>query len=208
MLLSNKRKILNFASILSKRYVKITTKSEHLQSTSQPDLLQAMIESFIDGIFILTTERELILSNEYARCICRPLMPNSDSNNQVPEEVWRVCQSLMESLQLFPEKKMIIESEIKTSEGLKLRIRARWLQLSADNYNFLLVTVEDCNQYAQSLAIADAIKYHLTEREREVWQLRRANLSYQEIANQLYITINTVKKHLKNIYAKQQDIFC
>ena len=68
------------------------------------------------------------------------------------------------------------------------------------------MTIEDCNQYNQSIAIADAKKYNLTDREMEVWLLRRANLSYREIANQLYITINTVKKHLKNIYVKQQDI--
>lgn len=70
---------------------------------------------------------------------------------------------------------------------------------------FLLVTLEDCNLYSQSIAIADAKKYNLTDRERQVWQLRRANLSYKEIANQLYITINTVKKHIKNIHAKQQE---
>jgi DNA-binding CsgD family transcriptional regulator len=207
MLLPDEKGIFNLASTLRKRCLKKITKSQDLQSTSQPNLFQAMLESFIDGILILKTEGELIFINEYARCICRQLMPNSDTNNEIPEEIWRVCQSLIESRQLFPENKIILESEIATSQGLKLRVRARWLQLSAGNDNFLLVTVEDCNQYAQSLAIADSKKYHLTQREAEVWQLRRANLSYKEIANQLYININTVKKHLKNIYAKQQDIF-
>jgi DNA-binding CsgD family transcriptional regulator len=207
MLLPDEKRILNFASILRQRYVKETTKNEHLQSTSQPDLLPAMIETFMDGILILTTERELILTNEYARCISRQLMPNLDTNNEVPESIWHVCQSLIESRQLFPEKKIILESEVATNQGLKLRVRARWLQFNSDHDNLLLVTVEDSHQYAQSSAIADARKYHLTNREMEVWQLRQANVSYQAIANQLYITINTVKKHLKNIYAKRQDMF-
>lgn len=207
MLIPNEKLIFTFASTLGNKYVKIAAKSEHLQSSSQPDLLPAMIESFIDGILILKTKRELILTNEYARYICRQLMPNSDTNNEVPEEIWRVCQSLIESRQLFPEEKIIIESEIETGQDLKLRVRARWLQLTAGNEDFLLVTIEDCNQYTQSIAIADSKKYHLTDRETEIWQLRRANLSYKEIANRLYITINTVKKHLKNIYAKQQDMF-
>ncbi|AFY33465.1 helix-turn-helix transcriptional regulator [Calothrix sp. PCC 7507] len=207
MLLPDGERDFNFASTPRKKFVKDSTKSERLQSTSQLDLLQVMIESFIDGILILTTEGKLILTNEYARCICRQLMPTSAASNAVPGEIWRVCLSLIESSELFSEDKFIIESELETSQGMKLRIRARWLQLGAGNESFLLVTVEDCNQYNQSMAIADAKKYHLTERETEVWQLRRANFSYQEIANQLYITINTVKKHLKNIHAKQQDLF-
>ncbi|NEO62582.1 MAG: winged helix-turn-helix transcriptional regulator, partial [Moorea sp. SIO4G2] len=34
--------------------------------------------------------------------------------------------------------------------------------------------------------------------------LKKANFTYREIAQQLFISINTVKKHLKNIYAKQK----
>ncbi len=68
----------------------------------------------------------------------------------------------------------------------------------------IVVTLEDCNSSSQNIAIADAKKYGLTKREAEVWLLRYANLPYKEIAQHLYITINTVKKHIKNIYAKQQ----
>ncbi len=170
------------------------------------ELLSAMIESFLDGILIFTTEGELILSNEYARRICSKLTPPS-ANHAIPTEIWRVCQSLIESRQLFPQKKIIIESEIQINASIQLRIRARFLELKSGSDRLLIVTVEDYQQYTQSIAIADAKKYHLTDRETQVWQLRRANFSYQQIANQLYITINTVKKHLKNIHAKQQSIF-
>ncbi|NEQ50076.1 MAG: LuxR family transcriptional regulator, partial [Leptolyngbya sp. SIO3F4] len=40
-------------------------------------------------------------------------------------------------------------------------------------------------------------------READVWILHRIGLSYQEIAARLYIALNTVKKHMKNVYAKQ-----
>ena len=80
------------------------------------------------------------------------------------------------------------------------------MNLGENEQNLLLVTIEDCKQSSQSMAITDAHKYGLTDRETEVWLLRRANLSYKEIAAKLYITINTVKKHLKNIYAKQQEM--
>ncbi|MGH0052757.1 MAG: response regulator transcription factor, partial [Sphaerochaetaceae bacterium] len=44
--------------------------------------------------------------------------------------------------------------------------------------------------------------YGLSFREEEVLQLVAAGFSNQEIAKQLYISTNTVKTHIKNIYAK------
>lgn len=42
----------------------------------------------------------------------------------------------------------------------------------------------------------------LTERELEIAHLVKSGWSNQKIANQLYISINTVKKHLQSIYRK------
>lgn len=201
--------------LLLEQYKKITstqrskfynrkTKSENTQPVSKLDLMQAVIESFLDGIFILTIQGELVHANEGALHICQQLSGGIDKF-QVPDEIQRICQSLIESRQLFPDQNISIESEIETYKSVKIRIRARWLQSNESNENYLLVTLEDRKQTNQSIAISEAIKYGLTERESQVWLLRRANYSYQEIAEELYITINTVKKHLKNIYAKQQE---
>lgn len=198
----------NTASIQRYKFSNKASKNEQLQSALKVYLLQAVIESFVDGILILTTQGELLHANECARRICRKLISAENSVNAIPEEIWSVCQSLMESRKLFPDQKISIESEIETDKSVKLRLRVRWLQLCASNDSVLLVTLEDCNQSSQNIAIADAKKYGLTDREAEVWLLRRGNLSYKEIADKLFITINTVKKHLKNIYAKQQDMLC
>ena len=171
-------------------------KYEKKQPASILHLMQAVIESFVDGIFILTTQGELVHANERARCICQ---------GKIPSEIRRICQSLSESRQLFPSQSISIESEIKTESQAKIRVRARWLEANETNNDYLIVTLEDRKQTNQSMAISEAKKYALTEREAQVWLLRRANYSYQEIAEELYITINTVKKHLKNIYAKQQE---
>jgi DNA-binding NarL/FixJ family response regulator len=202
MLFPDDENDLNFAAISGEKF----SKQDDFQPVAAVDLLQAIIESFVDGVLIVSPQGKLIHANEYARSICRLLVTTDISRDIVPEEIWRICQSLIESSELFPEEKMIIESEIQPQPTIKLRLRVRWLELSTSPNNFLLVTVEDCNQYSHSIAIADAKKYNLTDREIEVWQLRRANFSYKEIAKQLYITINTVKKHLQNIHAKQQEI--
>lgn len=179
---------------------------QQLQAESQVYLLQAVIESFVDGILILTTQRELLHVNECARQICRKFTGGKSSVGAVPEEIWRVCQSLIDSRELFPRENIVIESEIETERALKLRLRARWLSLANGEQNYMLVLLEDRNQTSQSVALSDAKKYGFTDREAEVWLLRQANLSYREIADRLYITINTVKKHLKNIHAKQQEM--
>ena len=42
----------------------------------------------------------------------------------------------------------------------------------------------------------------LTERQREILQLRLANRTYQEIATELGLSVQTVKPHLRNIARK------
>jgi WD40 repeat protein len=49
-------------------------------------------------------------------------------------------------------------------------------------------------------------KHGLTPREQDIWLLYRTNYSYKQIANELNISLNTVKKHMKNIYAKLHDL--
>jgi DNA-binding CsgD family transcriptional regulator len=167
-------------------------------------VLQAIIEGFVDGVLILTEQGEWVHANDCARRICHQLSSFTSEKNSVPQPIWHVCESLIDSRDLFPGQKMIIESEIHTNDLAVFRIRIRWLELDESERPYLLVTIEDRRQSTQNAAIADAKKYGFTPREAQIWLLRRANHSYKEIAAQLYITLNTVKKHMKNIYAKQQ----
>ncbi|PIC79389.1 hypothetical protein CSV75_12395 [Sporosarcina sp. P18a] len=47
-------------------------------------------------------------------------------------------------------------------------------------------------------------KANLSKRELEIFELVTKGYSNQEIADQLWITINTVKKHLRNMYEKYE----
>ena len=55
---------------------------------------------------------------------------------------------------------------------------------------------------ATTAQVAPVIVEQLTEREREVLRYMSRMLTTAEIASELYISINTVKSHLKNIYRK------
>lgn len=181
--------------------------------SAPPDLLsdsllfKLIVESFFDGILILTDQGEWVESNEFARQICTQLTPNQLPSNLVPQEIWVVCQALIKSYSFSPQQSESIESEITTNRSRSLRIRVQWLKLNAIHCPCLLVILEDRSQSLHNLAISEVDKYGLTPREAEVWLLNRANYSRQEIAAELCISLNTVKKHLKNINAKRKMVF-
>lgn len=180
----------------------------------RPALLRGIVESLIDGIMILTDQGELIFANSCAKRICRQLAqsftrrntaPHASAPQQaVPQQVWRSCQVLIKSREEFPTESIVIEDEIKTKEDVAIRLRARWLDLNDIERPYLLIALEDRQQSAQYQAIAEAQKYGLTDRETQVWLLKRAGHTYKAIASELHITEDTVKKHIKSIYAKRE----
>ncbi len=69
----------------------------------------------------------------------------------------------------------------------------------------MVVFLENCDEVLQEDLRVQQKKYDLTERESEIWRLLRKEHSYQEIAEILQISLNTVKTHVKNIYAKRRS---
>ncbi len=161
------------------------------------DFLLSVLEGLVDGILIVSPHGELIFANTPATELCHQLNPKQ----QYPSEVWRSCEALIESRQWYGDRPLVIESELQTDTNQTYRIRVQWLQLDQP---CLLVRLEDQQRSLQSLAVTEAKKFGLTPREAEVWFLKRCNLSRKEIAAQLFITIDTVKKHLGNIQLKRQ----
>jgi DNA-directed RNA polymerase specialized sigma24 family protein len=182
----------------------IMTDLNRSQNKKQLIPLQETIENLIDGILILTDQKELIYANKSARQFLDQLNQNKSVENLVPKEVWYICQSLIQSRRLFPNQHWLIESEIFTDSTTALHIRARWLRLDMVEHPCLLLTVEDRYQASRDIELEKAEHYGLTSREKQVWLLHRANYTYKEIASKLGITPNTVKKHMRSIHAKQK----
>ncbi|MES2478371.1 MAG: response regulator transcription factor [Bacteroidota bacterium] len=58
------------------------------------------------------------------------------------------------------------------------------------------------NQLPKIKAESIDTSYHITPREKEILNLLSRGLSYQEAADELYISVKTLKKHTYNIYQK------
>jgi DNA-binding CsgD family transcriptional regulator len=171
-------------------------------SPSSSNFMRQVMEGFIDGILILTETGRVLYANQCARELCLQLMQDFSNSVKVPQQVWRICQRLIESRELFPSHAFILEDTIITLNA-QIRIRARWLECAGMNEPCLAVTLEDRRQSIWNTVMSDARKFGLTEREAEVWFLRRSQRTYRSIATELHIAIDTVKKHIKSIHAKR-----
>ena len=164
-------------------------------------LLQSVLEGFVEGIIVLTERREVIYRNTIAEEMCARL--SGRSSQPIPPEVNRVYQALLESAELYAERPVTIELEIPFQETT-FRIRAQWLKLQNYDRPCILVRLQDQKQTLQGSAMAEAHRWLLSKREAEVWMLRRLGYKRRQIASELYIAEDTVKKHLKNIQFKRQ----
>lgn len=176
----------------------------------QTTLLLAAIESFTVGLVIVAQNGTILHKNRRAQALLED-MPWA-SPKMVPETLWHACQTLMENQdegsELFPaDYTLVLEDEISTSHG-PLHMRAQWFDWdnsANQSSDCFLITLENRQQSLTAVANQEAQRYGLTTRETDVWCLKRMGHSYKKIAAALYISENTVKKHLKNIYSKKEQ---
>lgn len=182
------------------------------QSPLSPDfaLVSTVLEGFAEGVLIVSKTGECLHFNPKGKAFCHTLSqqvsPRQASSTQaIPPCLWAMCNHLLEGRDLFPDHRLVLCQDLTTAEGQCLQARVQWFDWPDRAQAYFLVLLEDQTYVAQTSALLEAIQYDLTTREREVWVLRRANRSYEEIAIELYITVNTVKRHLKSIYAKRKQ---
>ncbi len=180
-------------------------KTAFLATPEQTSPPKEVIEDLIDGILLLTSQRELVYANECACRFLRQLNRQPASPDPLPEEVSHICKTLIDSRKSFPNQHWLIESKVLSSASIVFNIRARWIQLENREQPCILLRIRDHSEYIKDVVSEESQKYGLTAREKEIWLLHRANYTYKQIAVALCITPNTVKKHMKCIYSKQKD---
>lgn len=166
---------------------------------SEDALWTTLLSAMPIGVMVLTDLLKLIYCNQQAKALCDQLQTEKDSS--IPDIVREVCQRLMAE-EVVASEPLIMEYQSTVDQFFRLQVR--WIE-SAGNA-LLLVLLEDCHALLQQELAIEQAKYDLTDREAEVWFLLRQKYSYQEISELLNITLNTVKTHAKNIYAKRKNL--
>nr|WP_275334222.1 sigma factor-like helix-turn-helix DNA-binding protein [Nodosilinea sp. TSF1-S3]MDF0367586.1 LuxR C-terminal-related transcriptional regulator [Nodosilinea sp. TSF1-S3] len=179
------------------------TAPQFMENANQA-LLSAVLEGFVDGILVLTEDGTCVHSNQKGRALCRDLSPSD--RDDLPSGLKAMGKHLLESREFYPDTLLVLTQEFTSRSGQQIRARIQWLDLPTAAHAYLLVSLENKTRSAHTSAMLEAVQYNLTPRERAVWVLRRANRTYDEIAQELYITVNTVKRHLKSIYAKRKEV--
>lgn len=66
------------------------------------------------------------------------------------------------------------------------------------------VAVKVLDAFRNKVKPLHKIDYNLSKREQEVLELLVKGYSYQKIANEIFVSIDTIRSHIKNIYIKLQ----
>ncbi|MGF1460328.1 MAG: helix-turn-helix transcriptional regulator [Leptolyngbyaceae cyanobacterium] len=179
--------------------------------------LPLVFETLLDKVFpsrgfmLLDHQGKLLQSSPYARQLCRAM--HADGNGEtvstpqlsLPMPVQTLADCLVESRQLFPEHRVQLQDNVLLPDRSRLCLQAEWMELEPQAIAGIVLTLDNLTEKARQQALVDAQRYRLTERERQVWEHSLLGLSYEEIGRELFITLNTVKQHLKSIRRKQED---
>lgn len=185
-------------------------------SFSLNEIWRSLLESMPEGLIVMTRSLNPVYWNGQAKVLCRRLTDGEDWLPALPAVITEACHRLLRD-RAAPKAAFLMDYRTRT--GHVLRIRVRWLPIpftpdramhcvSEENSSqecHILVSLEDCSGVLQRELQVDQQKYDLTDREAQIWMLLRQEYTYQEIARMLQISLNTVKTHIKNVYAKRRS---
>lgn len=183
------------------------TPLEGLTRNSPSALLSAVLEGFNEGILIINQAGQLLHANHLGQTLAYRLNQWEGADAvPVPPSLWAICGYLLEGRELFPGNPLILTQDFRGPQGYRLMTRVQWLDGTDSEAGHFLVMLEDPNSAALSQAQLKALEFRLTPREQQVWRLRQRQCSVQTIAEELYISLATVKHHLRQIYSKRRQM--
>ena len=129
-------------------------------------------------------------------------VPDPQAVVTLPDSIAVLRDLLIESCIDFPEYTLQLYDTVLLPGGIRLHLNVEWIDLIDYSAKCILVTLDDLTQIANHRAVCDTYRYGLTNREAEVWELYLQGHSYRQVSKELGIALNTVKKHMKNIFSK------
>jgi len=78
-------------------------------------------------VLIVAESGEVVYANSKARTLCRRLSSPSSPPTAIPDVVWQLCQSSIESQEIFPDCNLILESNAEI-DGDLICLRVRYFE--------------------------------------------------------------------------------
>lgn len=174
------------------------------QINIQDPVVEEALTKLTNGILLITEGNQLLYANDCACRILRQINQERQLSEGIPKEIRYLCNSIAEVRRQFPGQHWIMKTKICISSSVTFSVTARYMKLDSLGKSCIVLEMKDQYQLIKSIAIDEAKQYGLTDRETEIWMLQRANYTYKQIAAELFIAPNTVKKHMQNIHLKQK----
>ncbi|MGD1949328.1 MAG: helix-turn-helix transcriptional regulator [Leptolyngbyaceae cyanobacterium] len=165
-----------------------------------------LLNNYGQGILILSDKGDIVYINKNGQELLLQMNQAQLNSICLPREIDYLFKFQSDIHSQFSTESWSMTISISTSEYNIFDIQTRWIHLKSSDNDCLLFVMEDSNQKIKEVILKQAIHYGLTPRETDVWLLNRLHYTYKEIAVKLTITPSTVKKHMRNILAKQRLI--
>ncbi|PSN15409.1 hypothetical protein C7293_07530 [filamentous cyanobacterium CCT1] len=186
------------------------------------DFLSMLFETILDqlfpsqGLLLVSRLGHVIQSSPKARELCQVLQAGAGFASPADRVEWRdlwslptqirtLCKSMIESREDFPNQRVQLHDEIDIEGQCCVHLTGDWVDWGEVEPTYLLISIENRQEVSAQRAAFDTYRYQLTARESDVWRLAMQGCSYSEIAAQLFISVNTVKRHMKSIHEKRRQ---
>jgi len=168
-------------------------------------------EGFNEGVLCLDHKLRPVYFNTRAKEICLNLggisLPD-DSNNEdefpIPEQILKDCTDLREMYEIKNQPTMVPKETIMSADnGSRFRLETSMVWKTdtlATLPNYIVTLLDLAREKKMDLTLQR--RFQLTRRELDIVYYLTSALSYDEIADKLFISRQTVHTHVKNIYRK------
>lgn len=184
--------------LLASRLLLYTRTRHH---TCWLDCLDNIIQDHSIGYMILDSEWKLLQRNDSALKYVSTISPNSNFR-----------YALKSLLELLKEENALLSIEKSgrhslICKGIFVVEMSKMIQKQEFDFTreFFIITIkriQDCSTDQVVVRKLFSQKYNISNKELDVIRCMAEGLTYAQIAQRLYISINTVRSHIKSIYMK------
>jgi DNA-binding CsgD family transcriptional regulator len=175
----------------------------------QNNILKFIEQTSSMGLILLSDSMRLIYMNQKAKESWRDLSGNpsiQDIYIHVPPILLEDCYIITEELKTcqagclaLPKHRVI---QISNSEKVYVSSQVLEKGIISENCRFFMISIEEMKESRRIDKISLKTAYHLTNREIDIVSHIFQGLRNAEIAERLFVSEITVKKHIQNIFQK------